>query len=395
VVSNPEISIIIAARNEAELLPLCLASILDQAAPFAFEVIVVDNGSDDHTLTIAQQIAIDNPIIKVFHEPRRGTPKARNLGAQKAASDILVFTDSDCTYPPNWLAELTMPLRIPETTFPIGVVGGAVTSAFRRPDWPNLIEHFADQLFKDWEQGDRTARFPGFLPWAPTCNLAIRKDLFFDLGGFEELWTIGYDPDLCWRASLSGFTVLYRDSAEVFHLRRGTLWDLLRQAYNYAYYNAALFRTYRRLWGFSRFQTAISRCLTWPARFMKAIAQPRKFWALSFLVAMAQLIGRAGQFFFPLRASPQLTESRLGNAKVRATLPIPFATLHRQGYCHWPHEDDLILFQPRSKKHLGLNPPARIIWEAKLQGKTPDLSHDELSAAHELEAALIKEGLLQ
>jgi glycosyltransferase involved in cell wall biosynthesis len=198
IVNSPKVSVIIAARDEAAHLPDCLASLQAQKTEFPFEVIVVDNCSQDNTLAIAKSFG-----VRVFSELSPGTPKARNLGAKKALGEILVFTDADCSFPPNWLEEIAAPLLDPNHELPIGVVGGKVTSAFVRPDWPNLFEHFADRLFYLWEERDRMERFPGFLPWAPTCNLAIKKELFEDLGGFEERWTIGYDPDLCWRAALN------------------------------------------------------------------------------------------------------------------------------------------------------------------------------------------------
>lgn len=392
--SNLEVSVVIAARNEAELLPSCLVSLLGQATSFSWEIIVVDNGSKDNTEDIAKSFAAEDPRIRVFLEPRPGTPKARNLGAKKAAGEILVFTDADCTFTPNWLAEITQPFREPSSELPVGIVGGAVTSAFRRPDWPTLIEHFADTLFQIWEGCDRTARFPGFLPWAPTCNLAIRKDLFDDLGRFEENWTIGYDPDLCWRVALNGFTVLYRETAEVFHLRRGSLWALLRQTYNYAYYNAALFSTYHHLWKFKLLHTAKERLAGWPERLRAFLRQPKKFWPLSFLVSATQLAGKVHQKLFPTPPSSSLTLSRLGQAKIRQQLPPTFTGLHKQGFCHWLHEEDLILFQPQNKKRFGLNPSAQLIWESKVLGNELHLPEEEKADAQELEAALRAEGLI-
>ncbi len=389
--NSPKVSVIIAARDEEALLPHCLASLLSQKVEFPFEILVVDNGSRDGTLAAAENFA--DPRIRVFSEPRPGTPKARNLGAEKAIGEILVFTDADCTFPENWLTEITAPLRNPSPNFPVGVVGGKVTSAFRRADWPTLVEDFADRLFYVWEERDRTERFPGFLPWAPTCNLAIRKDLFEDLGRFEENWTIGYDPDLCWRAALSGFTVIYAETAEVFHLRRGSLSALLKQTHRYAYFNSILFKTYRELWSFRRRDLWREKIAGLPERLRFAITQPRKFWPIILLVSSARFLGILRAKIFPADRMSELTDSRLGKAKIRRSLPPAFAALHAKGFCHWPHEEDLILFQPNGKKRIGLNPPARQVWEAKLLGNAlPEINESD---ALELEMALAQEGLLQ
>ena len=394
-VNNPKVSVVIAALNEAELLPMCLTSLIDQHTSFPFEIIVVDNGSTDETKIIAERFAAENENVVSLQELKRGTPKARNLGAKNARGNILVFTDADCTYPANWLEEIAKPFADTSRTTPIGVVGGSVTTAFRRADWPTLIEHFADSLFQLWEERDRTARFPGFLPWAPTCNLAVNKELFEDLGGFEENWTIGYDPDFCWRVALNGFTVLYHEPAEVFHIRRGTLPAILKQAYNYAYYNSALFSTYHKLWSFGFFETQKARISAWPTRFIYMLKQPRKFWPLSVLVFLARMIGKLRYVISPKHASRHLTQSRLGKDVVSQKLPPVFLYLHKQGYCHWLHEDELILFHPKNKNRLSLNPAARAIWEAKILGTELNLSGDALLDANELEKSLQHEGLLQ
>jgi glycosyltransferase involved in cell wall biosynthesis len=116
------ISVIIITLNRAEWLSETLSSLLDQSRR-AEEVIVVDNGSTDHTKDIAESFK-DKLNIKYIHEEKRGIPFARNAGIKYASKEIIAFIDDDCIAHKDWLKyiELTF-LRDPN----IGMVGGEVS----------------------------------------------------------------------------------------------------------------------------------------------------------------------------------------------------------------------------------------------------------------------------
>ena len=94
-------SIIIPTYNSARTLDECLKSSLSNNSKYPFEVIVVDKGSTDETLSIAQKHG-----VKYFIEPGSLRGKARNVGIKQASGDIVCFTDSDCVAPPDWIDQL-------------------------------------------------------------------------------------------------------------------------------------------------------------------------------------------------------------------------------------------------------------------------------------------------
>ncbi len=100
-------SVVVPAYNEAHDLPAAMASLRRQdLAEAAFEVIVVDNGSDDATAEIARAYG-----ARVVVEPRRGVCDARQAGVDAARGEFVVSTDADTTHPRDWLRRMDAGLR--------------------------------------------------------------------------------------------------------------------------------------------------------------------------------------------------------------------------------------------------------------------------------------------
>ncbi len=95
------ISIIIPAYNEERYLAACLDSIAAQALT-PFEVIVVDNNSQDKTAEIAQQYS----FVKLLHETRQGRVFAQSAGFDAASGSVLARIDADAILPPDWTGRI-------------------------------------------------------------------------------------------------------------------------------------------------------------------------------------------------------------------------------------------------------------------------------------------------
>ncbi len=129
------VGVIIPTRNRADLLHNALEA-LSRQTRMPDEVIVVDNGSSDHTCQVVGQFSGLLPIRYLF-ESTPGAGQARNTGIRHASSDVLAFTDDDCIPDENWLhfIELSF-LRDPN----IGMVAGKVTPQRDGTTW---AERFA------------------------------------------------------------------------------------------------------------------------------------------------------------------------------------------------------------------------------------------------------------
>jgi len=97
------ISVIVPVYNTAQYLERVIEALLAQDFPRdEFELIFVDNGSEDNSRAILERY----PQIRVFVETERGSYAARNRGIREARGDILAFTDSDCYPVAGWLSEI-------------------------------------------------------------------------------------------------------------------------------------------------------------------------------------------------------------------------------------------------------------------------------------------------
>ncbi len=100
-----KISIIVPAYNRERYIAKCLDSLLAQTYK-DYEIIVVDNNSEDRTAVIADEYARQNPKITVIPCKKQGVSCARNAGMKAATGDFISFIDSDDYVDPEMFAEL-------------------------------------------------------------------------------------------------------------------------------------------------------------------------------------------------------------------------------------------------------------------------------------------------
>ena len=96
--SQPLISVIIPALNEENNLSDCLNSLTNQITNIPYEIVLVDNNSEDNTFKIAKSFAVRAVLEKV-----RGRSYARQRGAIMATGKYLAFTEADCEVPHDWI----------------------------------------------------------------------------------------------------------------------------------------------------------------------------------------------------------------------------------------------------------------------------------------------------
>src|SRR5215472_2313122 len=94
----PRVSVVVCAYNAERTIEPCLASLAVLNYP-DYEVIVVNDGSRDRTLEIAEGFG----FCRIISQPNKGLSVARNVGAEAASGEIVAYTDSDCVADPDWL----------------------------------------------------------------------------------------------------------------------------------------------------------------------------------------------------------------------------------------------------------------------------------------------------
>lgn len=172
-----------------------------------FEIILVDNGSAG-TATMPRA----SSALKVLHCEKPGSYAARNLGAQSANGDWLVFTDADCRPVPEWLEQLEDFAKREDQGRAILV--GAVEIVSNSGD-PGPWEVY------DLVIGIAQERYAG-RGYGATANLAVPRSLFNALGGFDGNRLSGGDAEFCRRAGAQGSVTIYVPQARVDHPARKT-----------------------------------------------------------------------------------------------------------------------------------------------------------------------------
>jgi glycosyltransferase involved in cell wall biosynthesis len=177
------ISVIICTRNRADLLARAIQSVVDQDVPRdAFELVIVDNGSTDHTASVSRAFG-DRLALRYVREDEIGLCVARNTGWRAAAGKYVVFFDDDAIARPGWLAAI-------KTTFErggpkVGVVGGRVYPIWQvsRPDW--LADEIAGSLtIVHWGESEKIIHDID-REWLVGANMALPKQLLVEVGGFH------------------------------------------------------------------------------------------------------------------------------------------------------------------------------------------------------------------
>jgi len=179
--NQPKVSVIIAARNEGKNIENCLHSLFQQSYK-NLEIIVVNDQSSDATVSIVQNCQRTYLNLELFHsEPDPGfAPKkqAIELGISKAEGELIFTTDADCQPGPEWVSLLVRHFS-PE----VGMVAGF--NPYHIKPSNILVEMLALDYFSMAAVAAATASL-GFPISCTGGNLAYRKSVFYELGGFGE-----------------------------------------------------------------------------------------------------------------------------------------------------------------------------------------------------------------
>lgn len=198
----PRYTVVVRCYNEEEHIGRLLTGIMEQTIAHETEIVVVDSGSTDATVSIAS--AFPTRIIQIQPE-EFSFGRALNIGCDAARGEVLVFASAH-VYPVygDWLERMVAPFADPEVALVYGNQSGNETTKYSE-----------DKIFERW--------FPEISNWDqchPFCNnanAAVRRSVWEDLPYNEELTGL---EDLDWakRAQERGYKIVYESDAEVIHV---------------------------------------------------------------------------------------------------------------------------------------------------------------------------------
>lgn len=208
------ISVIIPTYNEHDVLGNCLES-LEKESIKDFEVIVVDDGSNDGTRALIKRLIKNFRNLSLVESSHKGAGAARNLGAQKAKGRILVFVDADMTFDVDFLKNLIKPIE-----------SGRAKGVFSKEEY---VANWSNVWSKCWninEGWEEKRRHPKNFPDEQPVFRAILQSEFVKVGGFTPG---GYDDD--WSLSRKlGYKAVNAPGAIFYHKNPSRLSEIYNHA---------------------------------------------------------------------------------------------------------------------------------------------------------------------
>lgn len=252
----PSLTVAVCTKDRPDNLARCLQSLIKlqkselEANP-RFEILVIDNASTDKR---TQELVIVLPSVRYVQEPKPGLDFARNRALHEATGEIIAFVDDDVVVDRQWFNGLME-----------AWTENPDAAAFTGQVLPYALETEA-QILCEKRGGFRKSfekiRFGQILPgntlypcgagvFGVGCNMAFRRQIVLELGGFDEALDTGPslpgggDHDMFYRIIRAGYTLIYEPKYLVFHEHRRDYLSLRRQ--------------YSRSWGLG-FTSYVTKC---------------------------------------------------------------------------------------------------------------------------------------
>ncbi len=211
------ISIVVPNYNGEELLKKNLPKVLDEAEAYRAgkcEVIVMDDGSQDNSISVLKEIKSKNQFLEVFeNEKNLGFSTTVNRGVKKSSGDIIILLNTDVYPEKNFLKPLLRHFKN-EKIFAVGCMDKSLENRKIVLRGRGLGEWRRGFLVHRRGEVDKANTL-----WVSGGSGAFRKSIWDKLGGFNELYKPFYweDIDLSYRALKSGYEILFEPASVVIH----------------------------------------------------------------------------------------------------------------------------------------------------------------------------------
>ena len=184
------VSVLLTCHNEAAFIEEAVRSVFNQTARDAIaEIIVVNDGSVDHSASILERLAREEPLLRVVTTPGLGLSAARNLGISQASGDVIAMLDGDDIWEPAKLERSLPGFAMGDH---IGLVYTDYVDFSTDGDEPMLVRV---RRFQGTQRDTLEDYFVHDGPIVPSTVL-IRMEVFEDVGLFDEEMGVSEDTEL-------------------------------------------------------------------------------------------------------------------------------------------------------------------------------------------------------
>jgi O-antigen biosynthesis protein len=239
-----KVSIIILVHNNLSMTRVCLQSLAKATSQIDHEVILLDNASDENAASLKDCGRLFQKLNIIRSEENLSFSKGNNLCAANALGDYFLFINNDVFLNPESI-ECMLACLCEDSS--AGIIGGMLMfpgrNSVQHAGMQQMLWGFASNYGVGAKAEDVRIAARG-MPFAVTGAMqCIRRNVFFEVGGFEERYSWGYeDVDLCLKIKSIGRSVIYEPGASGVHVESATL--NLGQKRN----TSANYRIYRETW---------------------------------------------------------------------------------------------------------------------------------------------------
>jgi cellulose synthase/poly-beta-1,6-N-acetylglucosamine synthase-like glycosyltransferase/peptidoglycan/xylan/chitin deacetylase (PgdA/CDA1 family)/spore germination protein YaaH len=232
----PFVSIVIAAYNEEKVIEQTVDSLLASTYP-RFEIIVVDDGSRDHTSEVVKSAFGEDARVRLFTKANGGKAEALNFGLRHAQGEIIIALDADTLFPPQTIGALARRFDDPR----VGAIAGNAKVGNRI----NLVTRWQALEYITAQNMDRRAFaslncitvVPGAVGGGGGALILIgawRRDLLEKTGGFASD-TLAEDQDLTLKVRKLGYKIGYEEDAIAWTEAPDTVRGLAKQRFRWSF----------------------------------------------------------------------------------------------------------------------------------------------------------------
>ncbi len=218
-------SIIVPVYNRPKEIEELLESLTKQTFKQNFEVLIIEDGSENSSEDIVKSYQ-EKLDLKYFYKENSGAGASRNFGMQRATGNYFIILDSDVILPNRYLSEVYKSLRKKYTD----AFGGADKAHESFTDLQKAINYSMTSILTTGGIRGKEKSVGKFQP--RSFNLGISKKAFEKTQGFSKMKT-GEDIDLTFRLWENGFETQLITNAFVYHKRRSTLKQFLKQTFSF------------------------------------------------------------------------------------------------------------------------------------------------------------------
>lgn len=224
--NQPPVSIVVPVYNCEKTIALTLNGIADQTYK-EFEIIVVDDGSNDSTAEIVKSFK----EVTYVYQKNAGPAAARNRGAQTASHKIIFFIDSDCIPQKNWIEQAVGHFQ----DAAVGVVSGSYGIANEQSVLARMVHQ--EILFRHQKLMPRYPKSFG------SYNFGVRKNVFDEVKGFNTAYRFasGEDNDLSYKIQKAGYRIYFERNALVDHFHPTDLVKYFKEQGRHGFWRAKMY----------------------------------------------------------------------------------------------------------------------------------------------------------